>query len=68
MRAHGSVASASSDPLTRLFINSIAPSMIENSVPRRFRRSSPPPGMAAVSSRDQGIMRNISVSYSPELQ
>ena len=33
------VASASSDPLRRLFISSFWPSMIENSAPRCLRRS-----------------------------
>jgi hypothetical protein len=53
-----SVASASSDPLRRLFINSLAPSIMENSAPRRIRRSSTSaPGTPAVSICDQGIMR-----------
>ena len=34
------MASASSDPLRRLFINSLEPSIIENSAPLRIRRSS----------------------------
>ncbi len=41
-----SVASASSEPLRRLFISSFEPSMIENSLPRCLRRNSPlSPGM-----------------------
>jgi hypothetical protein len=37
------VASASSEPLRRLFMSSSLPSMIANSAPRRLRRNSPPP-------------------------
>ena len=45
-----SVASAASEPERRLFISSLVPSMIENSSPRRIRRSSPSvPGTRAVS-------------------
>ena len=44
-----SSASASSDPLWRLFINSVPPSSrMENSSPRRMRRSASPPGAVAV--------------------
>jgi hypothetical protein len=50
-------ASASSEPLSRLFINSLLPSMTENSVPRLFSRSvSRPPGTGAVSSVSHGII------------
>jgi hypothetical protein len=49
------VASAPSDPPRRLFINSMLPDLIENSAPRLTRRSSPPPGISAVASRDHGI-------------
>ena len=55
--AQASLASASSEPLRRLFISSLAPSMMENSLPRRLRRSSSrPPGTLAESSCIQGIM------------
>ena len=46
-RSQASVASASSEPLRRLFISSFGPSMIENSVPRRMQ----PQGAAAVGNR-----------------
>ena len=39
-RWHDSLASASSDPLSRLFMSSFEPSMIENSAPRCLSRSS----------------------------
>src|SRR5690606_27919787 len=55
--AQESPASASSEPLRRLFINSLAPSIMENSAPRRLRRSSSrPPGTVAESSCSHGIM------------
>jgi hypothetical protein len=45
MRSKARAAIASSEPLSRLFISSMPPVMIENSVPRRIsRRSSPSPG------------------------
>jgi hypothetical protein len=52
-----SVASAASEPLRRLFINSLVPSLMENSAPRRISRNSPSlPGMRAVSILTHGIM------------
>ena len=54
--AQASVASASSEPLRRLFISSLTPRRIENSAPRRIRRTSPPPGTAALPSWIQGII------------
>ena len=55
---HVSVASASSDPLSRLFINSLSPSIIENSSPLRIRRSSTSaPGTTAKSMCSHEIMR-----------
>ena len=56
-----SPASASSEPLRRLFISSIAPAMIENSWPRRISRSSPPsPGTVAAPNCTQGIIGRVS--------
>ncbi len=57
IRSHDSAASAFSDPLSRLFISSIGPDMIESSAPRCMRRRSPPPGIRAAPSWVQGIMR-----------
>ena len=55
-----SVASAASEPERRLFISSLVPSMMENSLPRRIRRSSSSvPGMRAVSIFSQGIMSRL---------
>ena len=55
-----SVASAASEPLRRLFINSLVPSMMENSAPRRISRNSPSvPGTHAVSIFTHGIMRGF---------
>ena len=57
IRLQVSVASASSDPLSRLFINSLSPSIIENSSPLRFRRSSTSvPGTTAESISSHGII------------
>src|SRR5258708_34665288 len=54
------VASAASEPLRRLFISSLVPSMMENSAPRRISRNSPSvPGTLAVSILTQGIMRGV---------
>ena len=62
IRLHAKAASAFSDPVLRLFINSVWPSMIENSRPRCMSWSSPPPGMTAVSSLFQGTTFALQVS------
>jgi hypothetical protein len=55
--AQVSFASASSEPLSLLFISSFGPSMIENSVPRWISRSvSVLPGILAVSRRTRGTI------------
>ena len=54
--SHENVASASSEPVRRLLISWIVPSMIENSASRCIRRNSPPPGTTARSISAQGIM------------
>ena len=55
-----SVASAASEPLRRLFINSLVPSLMENSAPRRISRNSPSlPGTRAVSIFSHGIIAGI---------
>jgi hypothetical protein len=49
-RAQVIAASATSEPLRRLFISSIVSAMMANSSPRRIRRRSvPPPGTDPVS-------------------
>src|SRR4051812_15498371 len=61
-----SVASAASEPLRRLFISSLVPSLMENSAPRRIsRNSSFVPGMRAVSILTHGIMRNFRYDQPP---
>ena len=59
-----SAASASSEPLSRLFISSMAPDIIDSSAPRRMRRSSPPSGICTASNWIQGIMP-LRVKLSP---
>jgi hypothetical protein len=71
IRLQARAARASSDPVTRLFISSICPNLMENSRPRCMRRSSPPPGMTAVSSRFQGttlVLQASSAAHGAGLQ
>jgi hypothetical protein len=56
IRSQAKVASASSDPRSRVLIRALAPSMIQKSSPRRISLSSPPPGTTALSIRTRGII------------